>query len=500
MADSMDTSEVKEVKSAPSDTVSIATNEASQMVLDRNYSWPKCIFMVCGLSLCITVDILQYSMPLAFLPSVLEDRGHRPMVIATAIGIYYWTGFAGGVIITSYQISKLFVEEEGNEEVVTVGKTKQRIYYLIVGLCFGTVTLMAQAWHPHCNMHTGCRFVQGLAGAFIFFYGFLLSVEMFTGPQQVFAMTAASTALNIAEVLGSTIGAWLYDSYGQTAVFGFLGTVSILNQFFLITMLFMLVPSHEVPQKNSSDSDTTLGTRPSDEELRRHGWKKLRHMLRGKQLATAVILIVSAALIKASVEEILPFHADHRWGYDPIKIGELFSVIAIAYIAAAVVAGRIWTSINKYQVLFSSLWMVFLGITAWCVFLTAGYYKRQEALKTGLALYGVALGMTHTPAALLLADAIEREEGRSKDAANGIWNTMWEAGGSLGFLLGGVLAEDYERQVSLMAAYAAFSVISAGTMIAVNNCPKRGGGTEWVAKKLTLGSKGDYGSTGAEKA
>ena len=39
---------------------------------------PKCIFMVTGLSLCITVDILQYSMPLAFLPSVLEDRPSRP--------------------------------------------------------------------------------------------------------------------------------------------------------------------------------------------------------------------------------------------------------------------------------------------------------------------------------------------------------------------------------------------------------------------------------------
>merc|ERR1719420_1693363 len=72
--------------------------------LDRNHTWPTCVLFACGLSLCITVDILQYSMPLAFLPSVLEDRGHSTMKIAAAIGVYYWTGFAGGAVITSYQI------------------------------------------------------------------------------------------------------------------------------------------------------------------------------------------------------------------------------------------------------------------------------------------------------------------------------------------------------------------------------------------------------------
>jgi len=456
-------------------------------VLDRNYTWPKCIFMVTGLSLCITVDILQYSMPLAFLPSVLEDRGHRPMVIATAIGIYYWTGFAGGVLITGYQISKLFTEPEVLEA-VTVQKTKHRIIFLIIGLSFGTVTLMGQAVHPHCNMHTGCRFIQGLAGAFIFFYGFLLSVEMFTGPQQIFAMTAASTALNIAEVLGSTLGAYLYDSWGQMAVFGFLGTVSVLNQFFLVAMLFMLTTSHEVPSR-LVDSDASPVT--PTEELRKNGWKKLKHMLKSRLLGVAVILIVSAALVKASVEEILPFHADHRWGLSPLEIGELFSIIAVAYISAAIIAGKIWAALDKCQVIFSSVWVVLLGLCAWCVFLTAGYWKRQEALRTGLALYGVCLGMTHTPAALLLADAIEREEGRCKDAANGIWNTMWEAGGSLGFLLGGVLAEDYPHQVSLMACYSIFCVGSAVCMVAVMRCPKRHEPGDALLNK----TDGDYGST-----
>lgn len=475
---------------AQADAVQNAEEEHLEL-LDRNYSWSKCIFMVTGLSLCITVDILQYSMPLAFLPSVLEDRGHRPMVIATAIGIYYWTGFAGGAVITSYQISKLFQQEDPRDEWITVQKTSRRIKYLIIGLAFGTVTLMAQAYHPHCNMHTACRFIQGAAGAFIFFYGFLLSAELFTGPQQIFAMTSAATALNIAEVLGSTLGANIYDSYGQAMVFFFLGAASLVNQVFLVSMLFMLTPSDEPLPKLPENPEII-----PDEILKENGWKKLTHMLKSKVLGVAVVLIVSAALIKASVEEILPFHADHRWGLGPLEIGNLFSVIAFSYIAAAIIAGRIWESLGHFQVAWSCVWMILLGLCAWGVFLLAGHFKNQGALKSGLACYGVCLGMTHTPAALFLADAIDQEEGKCKDAANGIWNTMWEAGGSLGFLLGGILAEDYEHQVQLMGAYAIFSFVSAAAMVTIMACPKRSesnGKLERLLEAKKLGS--DYGST-----
>merc|ERR1719191_1807016 len=88
------------------------TNGEAVQFIEREHSWAKCIFMSCGISLCITVDILQYSMPLAFLPSVLEDRGHSPMMIATAIGVYYWTGFLGGLVLTSYQIWRVFYTKD----------------------------------------------------------------------------------------------------------------------------------------------------------------------------------------------------------------------------------------------------------------------------------------------------------------------------------------------------------------------------------------------------
>lgn len=51
----------------------------------------------------------------------------------------------------------------------------------------------------------------------------------------------------------------------------------------------------------------------------------------------------------------------------------------------------------------------------------------QGVLLAWLIFYGIGLGLTHTPAALLLADAVEHEQGRAKEAVNAIWNTMWEA-------------------------------------------------------------------------
>merc|ERR1719213_1512000 len=88
-------------------------------------------------------------------------------------------------------------------------------------------------------------------------------------------------------------------------------------------------------------------------------------------------------------------------------------------------------------------------------------------LMVSLAAYGVCLGMTHTPAALLLANVIDHEEGAAKDAVNGIWNTMWEAGGSLGFLLGGLLAEHYPGQLRLLVIYIVCCVISALLMLVI---------------------------------
>lgn len=437
--------------------------ETHTEVLDKAHTWPQCIIMACGLSLCITVDILQYSMPLAFLPSVLEDRGHSTIRIATAVGVYYYTGFGGGLMITSYKVWQVLSGAVG-EERPTVPTVKRQIQYLIIGLGIGSITLVCQAVSPNYWVHLSCRFIQGLSGAFLFFYTFLLSATLFTDAQQVFAMTAASIALNVAEVMGSFIGAILFDSIGQRSVFWFLGLMSVINQMVLVYVMFLLKPCPEAPP-------TPVQTMIEDtEERRQKGRARIKELLGSPRLICSVVLIVTAALVKGSVEEMLPFHADHQWGYEPLRIGRLFSVIAVSYILSAIICGRMWTLLQDYKIVFAATWLSALGIAGWCVFIIASYEKSEPVLWAGLVIYGVCLGLTHTPAALLLADVIDHEKDQcSKDAVNGIWNTMWEFGGSVGFLMGGLLAERYQEQIELMTGYGVICVLAAFAMIAINS-------------------------------
>lgn len=449
-----------------------------QDALKRDHTWAICIFYACGLSLCITVDILQYSMPLAFLPSVLEDRGHSTMKIASVIGVYYWTGFAGGAVLTSYQIWRVLRGAEKDDEGVTTTSTVRRqIMYLILGLVIGGVTLSCQAMWPSYWVHAGCRFIQGGAGSLIFFYTFLLSVSLFTGQQQVFAMTAASTALNIAEVLGSFFGAILYDVWGQRTVFGFLAAVSVVNVGVLLVILWHIeaspVPSPKQQARDPDATESVLSQTPLEDTTT--GWQRLKTLLASRHLAVAVLMIATSAVVKGSVEEMLPFHADHEWGFGPLQIGRLFSVIAVAYIFAAVLSGKMWTFLYSGRYAFSATWLVALGASAWCVFTVASYRKNEYVLWCALAFYGVCLGLTHTPAALLLAEAVEHEESEAcKDAVNGIWNTMWEAGGSVGFLLGGLLAHEHHEQLELLFAYTILCMLVAATIVAL---------TAWTVQK-----------------
>jgi len=447
--------------------------DEEQLPVNRTHTWPQCVFISCSISLCITVDILQYSMPLAFLPSVLEDRGHGTFEIATAIGVYYWTGFLGCFLITLYMIY-LLMKGDDHEPVTSLKTTRRWIVYLMVGLGVGTVTLVFQAMSPRLMMHTSCRLIQGFAGSFIFFYSFLLSSELFVDKQQHFAMTAASIALNVAEVLGSSIGAWVFSEFGQRAVFVFLAVVSLGNQLLLLFVTMNLTAAERSPM--SRDGNSRLLMRSQTPFHLQTGWRRLTKLLQSRRMALAVILITMAAVVKGSVEEILPFHADHRWNFDPLMIGNLFFVIATAYILSAAAVGRAWEAMHEYRIIFGAAWLTALGISAYCVLVVASYEFPEDqkliVLYIALSFYGACLGLTHTPSALMLADAIEHEEGQAKHAVDGIWNTMWEAGGSLGFLLGGLLAHNYEHQLELMVAYAVCCLGTSFCMLAIHHFPR----------------------------
>lgn len=195
--------------------------------------------------------------------------------------------------------------------------------------------------------------------------------------------------------------------------------------------------------------------------------RKMKTLLLNPRFVCANLIILMAGCIKGSVEEMLPFHADHQWGYDPMQIGELFCVVAVTYFMAASLVCNFWMDLGRFQLSFSAQSIVMLGVTAWMGFCVAYYTHNATVLCGTFAAYGFAAGLAFTAAAQLIAEVVDHEECAGKDAANGIWNTMWEAGGSFGFFLGGLLAHHHNDQMALTGRFAVCSVVVGICMVAV---------------------------------
>lgn len=453
---------------------------APAQYIDREHTRCQYLFLLTSVSMCITVDILQYAMPLAFLPSVLEDRGHSPEKIAMAIGVYYYTGLLGGAMLTSYEIYKMFYVKAHDVDITTFADVKRQLKIIIFNLGIGVLTLFVQAWSPRMAVHTACRFIQGFVGAFLFFFVFLLNVAIFKGQQRVVAMSFASCATVLAELAGPLLGSVLYDNYGQSAVFWFLSLASIVNQVMLVGVFFTIKHTTEIGSAKIADkhpqipdeADEAGGVSQNSMENRwtplPGAWIKMKTLLQDATFICAVLMITMAGVIKGSVEEMLPFHADHEWGYDPVQIGKLFCTMAVAYLIGAASITQFWLSLGRFQIGFSSQCILLLGVATWVSFHVYAYYGNETMLIGSFATYGLFAGLAFTSAAQLIAEVVDKSEGHAKDAANGMWNTMWELGGSTGFALGGFLAHHYSDQQALTTKYLIASMTVAFAMISVS--------------------------------
>jgi hypothetical protein len=277
---------------------------------------------------------------------------------------------------------------------------------------------------------------------------------------------------NVAEVLGPYCGALVHDFLGLSAVFYVLGTLSLLCQMWFLAILFSIRENGEATGHEDAFSSTGLVEPTTSHEI---GWRRLRSLITSRRFLVSVLLISTAAMIKGGVEECLPFHADHEWKKTPMQIGEFFSVIAGFYLAAAAIVGQLWSLSSQWEVLrvnLSAMMLGCLGFITWALFSVKSFGGGSSALWIALSAYGFGLGVTFTPATLLLGDAVENEEpGAAKDAVNSMWNTMWEAGGSLGFLIGGIFASTYARQVRLFTVFAGVAIVVMALVIAIMIVP-----------------------------
>lgn len=443
---------------------------AELVAIRESHSWPRAIALSISISMCIAVDILQYSFPLSFLPRSLEDEGHSSRHIAAVIGGYYWSGFAGGVMITTYQIWRILFRKASP---LTLTQVKWQFGALILGLLIGALTLVKQASDDSYTVHMACRVTQGFLGAILFFYSYLLSIELFTGKQQIFALTLNTISLNVAEVGGPLFGATVFTVSGQSSSFYFLTAVSFFNQVVLLIALHWLhSQSGRMALLDELETDSLISEESQAEAIERiqgkhqslaQGFERFLDIIANPNLWKSLAVIAPAALIKAEIENILPLFADHSLGFDTMAIGLSFSSVAIAFVASSISIGLAWDSISqRVRDLIVGSSLLFLSIFSTLILPVTRWTNDSVTFTALLAVYGVFLGLTITPSSFLLGEFVDSlKDSQSKDVANGLWNTIWELGGSLGFFVSGIPRSNDWRSEEAVISFSSLTLVLA---------------------------------------
>mmetsp|Transcript_36439 Transcript_36439/g.72058 ORF Transcript_36439/g.72058 Transcript_36439/m.72058 type:complete len:509 (-) Transcript_36439:29-1555(-) len=435
------------------------------MTLNKQWSWPFAIFCAVTIALCIVIDILQYSAVLSFLPQGLKDEGYMAHEIAAVIGSYYWAGFLGGACLTSFQISKMLSNEEKE---LTWGHLRKQVMNLVIGLMCGTVALTVEGLWPSMAVHFFTRFAQGFFGAFLFFFSFFLSIELFQARtfQQRLAITMSTMALHSAEVFGPFFGAAIFVHWGPQTVFFVLAGLSCVVQVLLLVVYVSLPQDGEQVSGTPAPTERSLllpqnaaaQTRLTDTSQR---WDLLKRVMRSPMLWRSILVVAPAAMVKAALENILPLFADHKLKYDEYHVGLCFTLIAVSFLCTSMLISFSWgylTERGKNLFVTSSMgFLAFTSSTLLVAYMYGGHcnliiddlfdstpdcapFKHSvRFFYFSLWLFGMACAGCFTPAGYLLGEYVDTlQNAASKDAANGIWNTLWEVGGCMGIALSGI--------------------------------------------------------------
>jgi len=434
---------------------------------------------------------------LSFLPQGLKDEGYQAHEISAVIGSYYWAGFLGGTCITSWQIRKVIAHKQ---ETLQWSHLRGHVVNLIIGLMCGSAALTIEGMWPSIAVHFFTRFAQGFLGAFLFFCSFFLSIELFQARsfQQRIALTMSTMSLHCAEVFGPFFGASIFVRWGPQAVFFAIAGMSCGVQLLLVGVYFSLPANDEhlavTPPAVMQETEALL---PQSAKQRRRyetkkRWKELQNILTSARLWRSVLVVAPAAMVKAALENILPLFADHKLKYNEFEVGLCFTLIAVSFLTTSILISFIWGLLSdNAQNWFVTLFMVFLGIISSTLLVSymyggdcnlliddlfdstpdcAPYSRSKRLFKVCLVLFGVASAGCFTPAGYLIGDYVDSlDNAATKDAANGIWNTLWECGGCLGIAFSGIPStRSWVQEQILMANLGMIIIVAAFTFFWVS--------------------------------
>lgn len=208
----------------------------------------------------------------------------------------------------------------------------------------------------------------------------------------------------------------------------------------------------------------------------------LKRVMGSPMLWRSILLVAPAAMVKAALENILPLFADHKLKYDEYHVGLCFTLIAVSFLCTSMLISFSWGFLSEHgKTWFVTGSMGCLALTSSTLLLAYMYGGHCNLLIDDLFdatpdcapfkhsvrffyfslwLFGMASAGCFTPAGYLIGEYIDTlNNAATKDAANGIWNTLWEVGGCIGIALSGIPNTRNWMEEQLLMAFLGFIIM-----------------------------------------
>jgi MFS family permease len=239
-----------------------------------------------------------------------------------------------------------------------------------------------------------------------------------------------------------------------------------LNQIVLLVALYWLNSQSNLIDSAADDTASLIEAieraEGSNQSLA-EGFERFLDIISNPHLWKSLAVIAPSALIKAEIENILPLFADHSLGFDTMAIGLSFSSVAIAFVISSISIGLAWDFLtHKSRDLLVGSSLVFLSVFSTLILPVTRWTNDSLTFTAFLAVYGIFLGLTITPSSFLLGEFVDSlKDSQSKDVANGLWNTIWELGGSLGFFVSGIPRSNDWRSEEMIISSSSVTLLVA---------------------------------------
>lgn len=318
---------------------------------------------------------------------------------------------------------------------------------LLTGMLGLTISTIAFIPADTFWLLSACRLIQGISGAATWAASLAMAAAMYPPRERGKKMGIMMTFTGMGTIIGPLLGGFMNSYVGYSAPF-------ITTSFASAGLCFFLF----------------FSTLPVTPRVPRNNVKNIVPVLRNRNIAWGIAIIVLSSFGFGMIEPLLPLDLYRRFGVNSAVIGTLFGTLSLSYALSQPIFGILSDRIGRkpplvWGLVLTSILVPFIGIA-----------PSIESMMTVMLLLGITIGASSTPVLPLLAESIEQANKRiletcsdetdsktSFGTAYGFLNTGYSVGLLFGPILGSIIVEQWNLTTAIIIYSTILGTVAAGS-------------------------------------